>query len=128
MRKVTFSPHLAEKAAAQASPDDDESEEKRMDPRLPLVGAAIFAAVVAAGGWNFNSGPAVPVADPSGAPLAAISAVTPTPTVASPTASTPTPSLGTTTASPSVPPPGRAREDSRSAPLGGTPGPRGRDD
>lgn len=126
MRKFKFLPHLLENEPPEALPTDGEPEGRGMDPRLPIIGAAIFAAVVAAGGWSLSGNSVGPSSDVSAVQLTADSTAVPTASrVADVAAATPTPSSV-------VPVRGREREreDSRGPGAGQTPvpGSRERDD
>ena len=89
-----------------------------MDPRLAVIGAGVFAAIVAVGGWSVRGGASTPSPDPS--PLSTVSA--PAITGQSP-ADAPTPTIGI--------PPVRNREREhdgfRDGGVNGTPGPRPRE-
>lgn len=132
MRKVKFWPHPVANKPAETLAADVEPDGEGMDLRLPLIGAALFAAVVAAGGWNFHGGSAALVTDPSPLGLTATSTAV---TSQAGTARTPTARAATGTPSPSFaipsPVPGRERErDDSGRGAIGTPGtqPRERDD
>lgn len=137
MRKFKFLPHLFENESTETLPTDGEPEGSGMDPRLPIISAAIFAAVVAAGGWSLNSSAAAPTADASAIQLTADSTVAPhqatpvAPTIGTRVgeASGANPSPSSVVPSP-VPQREREHEDSRGPGVSRTPVPggRGRDD
>jgi hypothetical protein len=134
MRKFKFLPHLVENESPEALLPDEEPEGRRMDARLPVIGAAIFAAVVAAGGWNLNGSAAAPTADASAIQLTANSTVAPHQAASTtPIAPTGTRVGEASVASPSPsslvpsPIPQREREGSRGPGASRTPVPGGRE-
>jgi len=126
MRKFKFSSHPAESEPLDTLTTDVEPEGGQMDPRLPLIGAAIFAAVVAAGGWNFKGGSAPPMTDTANVQLTANSTVVPPQagTMSGVPTSTPAVSASGETPSPSfavpspVPQRNREREESNHGAVG----------